>query len=51
MTRLKNMNVHVYIQCQYTRTILKKKNMGQSSLNYLRDTQHFKISMKYFTLA
>ena len=30
MTRLKNMNLDVFIQCQYTRTILRKKNMGQS---------------------
>ena len=30
MTRLKNMNMDVFIQCQYTRTILRKKNMGQS---------------------
>ena len=30
MTRLRNTNLDVFIQCQYTRTILRKKNMGQS---------------------
>ena len=29
MTRLRNTNLDVFIQCQYTRTILRKKNMGQ----------------------
>ena len=32
MTRLRNTNLDVFIQCQYTRTILKKKNMGHSLL-------------------
>ena len=30
MTRLANTNLGVFMQCQYTRTILRKKNMGQS---------------------
>ena len=30
MTRLRNTNLDVFIQCQYTRTILRKKNMEQS---------------------
>ena len=30
MARLRNTNLDVFIQCQYTRTILRKKNMGQS---------------------
>ena len=30
MTRLRNTNLSVFIQCQYTRTILRNKNMGQS---------------------
>ena len=30
MTRLSNTNFNVFIQCQYTRTILRNKNMGQS---------------------
>ena len=30
MTRLKIKNVNAFIQCQYTRTILRKRNMGQS---------------------
>ena len=28
MTRLRDTNLDVFIQCQYTRTILRKKNMG-----------------------
>ena len=30
MTRLKNMNIDVFMQCQYTISILRNKNMGQS---------------------
>ena len=30
MTRLRNTNLGVFMQCQYTRTILRNKNMGQS---------------------
>ena len=30
MTTLRNTNLDIFIQCQYTRTILRKKNMGQS---------------------
>ena len=30
MTRLRNTNLGIFIQYQYTRTILRKKNMGQS---------------------
>ena len=30
MTRLRNTSLDVFIQCQYTRTILRNKNMGQS---------------------
>ena len=30
MTRLRNTNLGVFIKCQYTRTILRNKNMGQS---------------------
>ena len=30
MTRLRNTNLDVFMQCQYTRTILINKNMGQS---------------------
>ena len=29
MTRLRNTNLDVFIQCQYTRTILRSKYMGQ----------------------
>ena len=30
MTRLGNKNLDVFIQCKYTRTILRKKNMRQT---------------------
>ena len=30
MSRLKNTSLGVFIQCQYTRTFLRNKNMGQS---------------------
>ena len=30
ITRLRNTNFDAFIQCQYTRTALRKKNMGQS---------------------
>ena len=30
MTRLGNKNLDVFIQCQYTRAILRKKNMRQT---------------------
>ena len=30
LTRLRNTNLGVFIQCQYTGTISRKKNMGQS---------------------
>ena len=30
LTSLRNTNLDVFIQCQYTRTILRKKNRGQS---------------------
>ena len=30
MTRLRNTNLNTFIQCQYTTTILRSKNMGQS---------------------
>ena len=30
MSRLRNTSLGVFIQCQYTRTILRNKNMGQS---------------------
>ena len=30
MTRLRNTNLDVFIQYQYTRTILRNKNIGQS---------------------
>ena len=30
VTRLRNTNLDVFIQCQYTRTVSRKKNMGWS---------------------
>ena len=32
MTKIRSTNLHVFIQCQCTRTILRNKNMGQSLL-------------------
>ena len=29
MTRLRNTNLDVFMRCQYTRTILRKKYMGE----------------------
>ena len=49
MTRLRYTNLGAFIQCQqYTRTILRIKNMGQSMF---KKHLKFKISMKYFTVA
>ena len=31
MTRLRNTNLGVFKECLYTRTILRNKNMGESS--------------------
>ena len=41
MTRLTNMNLGVFIQCLYTRTILRTKNMGQSLLKGHSKFQNF----------
>ena len=30
MTRFRNMNLDIFIQCKYTGTISRKKNIGQS---------------------
>ena len=38
MSTLRDTNLNVFIQCQYTRTILRKKNMGQSLFK-----KHFKF--------
>ena len=48
MTTLQNTNLNVFIQCQYTRTILRNKNMEQS---LFKKHSNFKISMKYFIVA
>ena len=37
LTRLKNTNLDDFIQCQYTRAILRKKDMGQSLFNPTQD--------------
>ena len=39
MTRLRNTNLDNFIQCQYTRTTLRKKKNGKES-----DSETFKIS-------
>ena len=36
MTRLRNMNLSVFIQCHYTRTILRRKNVGHSLLRIFK---------------
>ena len=41
MTRLRNTNLDVFIQCQYTRTILRNKNMGQSLFKKHSKFQNF----------
>ena len=41
MTRLKNTNLDVFIQCQHTRTILRNKNMGQSLFKKHSKFQNF----------
>ena len=41
MTRLKNKNLSVFVQCQYTRTILRNKNMGQSLFKKYSKFQKF----------
>ena len=38
---LKNMNLDVFIQCQYTITLLIKKNMGQSLIKKHSKFLHF----------
>ena len=41
MTRLRNTSLGVFIQCQYTRTILRNKNMGQSLFKKHSKFQNF----------
>ena len=41
MNRLRNTNLGVFIQCQYTRTILRNKNMGQSLFKKHSKFQNF----------
>ena len=38
------MSLSVYIQCQYTRAILKKKNMGWNRFEKLSKFQEFQLS-------
>ena len=45
MTKLTNMNLSVFIPCQYTKTILRKKNMGHS---LLKKHSNFLIFNKVF---
>ena len=47
MTILRKTNLGVFIQCQYTRIILKKI----WDRVCLKNNQNLKISMKYFTVA
>ena len=41
MTRLRNTYLYVFIQCQHTRTILRKKNMRQSLFKKYSKFQKF----------
>ena len=41
MTRLTNTNLSVSMQCQYTRTILRNKNVGQSLFKKHSKFQNF----------
>ena len=41
MARLRKTNLHVFIQRQYTRTILRNKNMGQSQFKKHSKFQNF----------
>ena len=41
MTRLRNTSLGVFIQCQYTRTILRNKDMGQSLFKKHSKFQNF----------
>ena len=41
VTRLRNKNLSVFIQCQYARTILRNKNMGQSLFKKHSKLQNF----------
>ena len=47
MTRLRNTNLDIFIHCQHTKTILRKKIWDRVCL---RNTQNFKNSLKYFTV-
>ena len=41
MTRLRNTNLDVLIQCQHTRTILRNENMGQGLFKKYLKVQKF----------
>ena len=41
LTRLRNTNLNVFMQCQYTRTILRRKNMGQNLFKKHSKFQNF----------
>ena len=41
MARLRNTSLGVFIQCQYTRNILRNKNMGQSLFKKHSEFQYF----------
>ena len=49
MTRFRNVKLGVFRQCQNTKTILKKKNMGQNCFKKLSKFQKFQLSN--FTLT
>ena len=47
ITRLRNTNLDVFISCQQIRTILRKKNMGQSLFKNILNSKNY---MKYYTV-
>ena len=50
MTRLRYTNVGVFIQCQYTKTILRNKNIGQSLFKKYSKSKNFK-EILYFGMT
>ena len=49
MTRFRNVKLGVFRSYQNTKTILKKKNMGQSCFKKLQKFQKFQLNNFYLT--
>ena len=50
MTKLRYTNVGVFIQCQYTKAILRNKNIGQSLFKIYSKSKNFK-EILYFGMT